>query len=239
MEYNGGDLSDVGVIQIVNPSINESFLGARWMFHPIGCFGKDDWIACVESDFAFFDKPSAEEAKPNKLHCMKIENRELFGSCAVSIFDQSMHDKFFSLLRGLCVSAACDGARYPLFDLSKNAAAIEKGYPTVFIDKRVFESTYMLLPKKTGGMNFDEIVFGEAVNIAIATLGLKYEDIPWSWYGISRDKFIHDESEYIQLRDAFSDHIAFSKSLFPNARLVHAQGGEMLYQNDGPGRFVR
>jgi len=239
MEYNGGDLSDVGIVQVVNRNFDERFQGMRWMLHPTGVFGVHDWIVCVEADFAFFHGPTGPDVEPNKIYHMWVDGYPLFGGCATMVFDQPTHDRFISTLQGLCVAAACDKKRYPRYDVDANAMVVTMGYGDVFRAYDDWRSITKNIPNKHMGSNFDEIMFGEAVHVAMATFGMKCRDMPWEWYGVARKKWEHEESEYIEPRKKFDNHISFTKDMFPEARMVHMQGAEMIYDHRSLGRFIR
>jgi hypothetical protein len=228
MEYDGGDLSDVGVVQIVNSAFNERFEGMRWMLHPTGCFGKDDWILCVEADSAFFGKPTVDDLMPNAA-CLT--------GCAYFILKALDHDRFISLLQGISVSSACNEHRKPRYDLEKYAWGILNSYTDIFSQNTMKKNLITRL-NRDAGWNFDEMVYVEGLEIAKTIMKIQFRDILWTWCGESRNKFDHDPSDILRA-SKYQDHVAWAKSLFPHAGVVHFQGAEMAYVGRSKGRFIR
>jgi hypothetical protein len=227
-------MSDVGIIQVPNGNFNESGRLPRWLFHPVGCFQHGDTIAIVEADFAFFDAPTKEESKPNKINYEETPCGLVHGACAAAVLDQASHDLLLSIAKGISLACSCDDSRWsPVWSMRENAKTIVNGYHHVYSRRFIRNNSAGVDPMSRGCiLGPDECAFAEAVHLASAQSGMKYDWMNWSWYGVSHNA----ATSPVPL---CADHIEWSKYVCPTARMVHLISAERIYIGDKRGKFIR
>lgn len=222
MTYDGRDMSEVGIVQHVYGTTASNVRGTRWLLQPLP-LSENDVIIVVEADMAFYDMMRPFEINPNQiLYPIDSNGIPIPCGCAYSVWNATDYNLFFSTLRGLV--------------LGRQFAHMADRH---LIYKRIFGNDALKFIKNIQPTSYstdDEHIFGDCVHILHELYGMKFNHIPWEWYGIApKDSRLW--SMDFQEMSRFKDHVDFGKSTYPNARLVHLFDAERMYLGRERGEY--